>query len=80
MGIPMHVNFGDFASSTGLEQLLDQLAQLHQPASDPAARAVVEALPKRLVAPEDNTGPGESHLNIDSRFRGSPLRRLRKKP
>lgn len=35
----------------GLEQLLDQLAQQHQPAADPANRAVVEALPKLEVAP-----------------------------
>ena len=57
MSTPVHMNFGDFASSAGLEQLLDQLAQQHQPASDPATRAVVEALPKRLVPPLDKDAP-----------------------
>ena len=48
---PVQFNLSDFAGGAGLEQLLDQLAQQHQPAADPANRAVVEALPKLEVAP-----------------------------
>jgi len=48
-GAPVRLNLNNLEYGSSWEELLDQLAQLHQPAADPASRDVVAALPKLEV-------------------------------
>jgi len=48
-GSPFPINFGDFVAPGGMEEILAQLAEQHQPRNDPACREVVDALPKLEV-------------------------------